>query len=342
MDKIYFENIEYFYGLILIPVLIFLYLYYKTWTKRAEKNFCDSHLFEGLTPDKSKNKPLIKQILFLLGFFFLILALVNPQIGSKLQVLKRKGVDMVVAIDVSKSMLAEDVQPNRLTKSKLMVSKLIDELRTDRIGLIVYAGKAYPQLPITTDYAAAKMFLKTIDTDIVPTQGTAIGEAINMAQDYLEYGESKNQMLYIISDGEDHEEGVDDAIAEAVKNGIKISTVGIGLTKGGPIPVKKGSRTDFKKDNEGNVVVTKLNDKLLKEIAVKGGGSYIELNNIQGAVDFIMKSVSNAEKSEFESKRYADYEDQFQWFLGLAFFFFIIECLIPDSKTKWIRKYDIF
>lgn len=341
MDKIYYENTELFYALLLLPVLIFLYMYYNSWAKKSRKKFCDQHLLADLIPERSENKLLIKQVFFLLGFLFLILALINPQIGSKLQILKRKGCDMVVAIDVSKSMLARDVQPDRLTKSKLMVSKLIDELKTDRFGLIVYAGKAYAQLPVTTDYAAAKMFLKTVDTDIVPTQGTAIGDAIDMARGFMESGESKNQILYIISDGEDHEEGVDDAINEAVAAGIKINTIGIGLKKGGPIPVR-GSASDFKKDREGNVVITKLNDKLLKEIAIKGSGTYLELNNIQSAVDFIIDNISKAEKSEFESRRYADYEDQFQWFLALALFFFVLESITPDSKTKWIRKYDIF
>jgi len=342
MDKIYFENTEMFYALLLLPAFIILYMYYSNWAKKSKQKFSEEHLIANLIPDTSKNKARIKQVLFLLGFLFLILALVNPQVGSKLQVLQRKGIDMVVAIDVSKSMLAEDVGPNRLTKSKLMVSKLIDQLKTDRIGLIVYAGKAYAQLPITTDYSAAKMFLKTVDTDIVPTQGTAISEAIDMARDYLESGESDNQSLYIISDGEDHEEGVDEAIAEATKKGIKINTIGVGLKNGGPIPLKKNSTSDFKKDKEGNVVITKLNDQLLKEIAVKGGGNYLELNNIQGAVDYIMDNISEAEKKEFESKRFADYEDQFQWLLALALFFFLLESLIPDSKTKWIRKYDVF
>lgn len=342
MDKIYFENTDMFYALLLLPAFIILYMYYNTWAKKSKQKFSDKHLIADLIPSKSKNKTHIKQVLFLLGFLFLILALVNPQVGSKLQVLQRKGVDMVVAVDISKSMLAEDVRPNRLIKSKLMVSKLIDQLKTDRIGLIVYAGEAYPQLPITTDYSAAKMFLKTVDTDIAPTQGTAISEAIDMAIGYLESGKSDYQSLYIISDGEDHEEGVDEAIAEATKKGIKINTIGVGLKNGGPIPLKKNSTSDFKKDKQGNVVITKLNDKLLKEIAVKGGGTYLELNNIQGAVDYIMDHISEAEKKEFESKRYADYEDQFQWFLALALLFFMLESLIPDSKTKWIRKYDIF
>ena len=196
MDKIYFENIDLFYALLLLPCLLFVYIYYAKWRQKTQDKFADSSLIASIIPSYSGKKILIKQFCSLLGFFFLIIALVNPQIGSKLKVLKRKGVDMVVAMDVSKSMLARDVQPNRLTKSKLMVSKLIDALKTDRLGIIVYAGKAYPQLPVTTDYAAAKMFLKTVDTDIVPTQGTAISDAINMAVDYLESSASKNQLLY--------------------------------------------------------------------------------------------------------------------------------------------------
>lgn len=341
MDKIYFENIDLFYALLLLPCLLFVYIYYAKWRQKTQDKFADSSLIASIIPSYSGKKILIKQFCSLLGFFFLIIALVNPQIGSKLKVLKRKGVDMVVAMDVSKSMLARDVQPNRLTKSKLMVSKLIDALKTDRLGIIVYAGKAYPQLPVTTDYAAAKMFLKTVDTDIVPTQGTAISDAINMAVDYLESSASKNQLLYIISDGEDHQEGVDEAIKTAVDKGIKINTIGVGLKKGGPIPIKN-SNSDFKKDRNGTVVISKLNDKLLKEIALKGNGNYLELNSIQGAVDYIMGNITETEKSEFESKRYADYEDQFQWFLALALFFFILEACIPDTKTNWLRKYDLF
>ena len=341
MEKLAIENINMLWGLVMVPIFIILFFWYRVWRQKRIEKIGDEDLVNALAPDHSNRKPWIKTALWSLILILLVLSLANPQTGSKLETIKRKGVDLVIALDVSKSMLAEDISPNRLEKSKLFVSKLIDNLKGDRIGLIVYAGQAYAQMAITSDYSAAKMFLKTVNTNIVSTQGTDIAGAILMAEGFLKKSETKNKVLYIISDGENHENGALEAVQTAKGNGIFVHTLGVGRTDGGPIPLKRGGN-DFKKDREGNVVITKLDNEMLKKIALEGGGSYAELINIQSSVDFILDEINKLEKTEFDSKRYADYEDQYQWFLGLAIIFLILEFFTPMSKTRVLRKLNLF
>jgi Ca-activated chloride channel family protein len=226
--------------LFVLPILVYLvYWFYSTWKKKKQNELADNELFLLISPSKSNRKNRIKLFCQLLGMSFLVIGLINPKIGTRLETVTRKGVDVVFAIDVSKSMLAEDVSPNRVLKAKQILSKTIDELINDRIGIIVYAGKAYAQLPLTTDYTAAKMFLRTINTDMVPTQGTDIGNAVEMALSYFESGNKKNRALFIISDGESHEKGAIAASKLASDNGIIINTIALGTSQGGPIPIKK-------------------------------------------------------------------------------------------------------
>ena len=283
-------------------------------------------------------------LFFLLGITFLTLALVNPKIGTKLETVKREGVDIVFAVDVSKSMLAEDIAPNRLEKAKRLVSEIINQLASDRIGIIAYAGQAFPQLPITTDYGAAKMFLQNMNTDMLTSQGTAINEALDLATTYYDDEEQTNRVLFIISDGEDHSEGTTSkAVDEAVEAGIRIYTIGVGKSKGAPIPIKKnGIVESLKKDSRGEVVITKLNETVLQEIANDGDGEYIDGTNTAKAVDRIKDILLEMDKTEFEAKQFSEYKDQFQWFLGGAILFLFLDIFVLDRKTKWLQKLNLF
>ena len=237
---IQFDEKIYFYLLAIIPVLVVLFVFLQIWKKRTQKKFADSSLLKRLTPNKSRFKSALKLLFFLLGITFLTLGLVNPKIGTKLETVKREGVDIVFAVDVSKSMLAEDIAPNRLEKAKRLVSEIINQLGSDRIGIIAYAGQAFPQLPITTDYGAAKMFLQNMNTDMLTSQGTAINQALELATSYYDDEEQTNRVLFIISDGEDHSEGTTSkAVDDAVEEGIRIFTIGVGKSKGAPIPIKR-------------------------------------------------------------------------------------------------------
>ena len=333
----------YFYILLAIPVLAVLFIVVQFWKKSTQKKFADAQLLSELSPDKSIFKSVVKLILISLAIACLAIALVNPKIGTKLETVKREGVDIVFAIDVSKSMLAEDIAPNRLEKSKRLVSEIINNLASDRIGIIAYAGQSYPILPITTDYGSAKMFLQSMNTDMLSSQGTAIDEAINLAKTYYNDDEQTNRVLFIISDGEDHSERAIKAVEDAVDEGIKIFTIGVGSVKGAPIPIKiNGIVEAYKKDSNGDVVITKLNDQILSTIASKGNGTYINGDNTEDVVKFITETLSQMDKKEFEAKQFADFKDQFQWFLGGALFFLFLDLFFLERKTEWLKKLNLF
>jgi Ca-activated chloride channel family protein len=337
------EEPTYFIYLLLIPALLVVFLLVFWWKKRMQKQFADEDLFKKLSPEKSSFKSILKMLAFLIGLAFLIVSLTNPKMGTKLETVKRQGVDIVFALDVSKSMLAEDIAPNRLEKSKQIITKIIDKLGSDRIGIIIYAGNAYPLLPITTDHGAAKMFLQSASPNMVSSQGTAINEAIKLATSYYNNNEQTNRFLFIISDGEDHQDDASSAIAQATKDGIKTYTIGIGTEKGGPIPLKdRGVLQGYKKDSKGEVVITKMNESTLKEIADNGNGKYLLGNRTQETVDYVEQVLVKAEKSEFESTKFSDYKDQFQWFIGLGLLFLILDAFMLEKKTKWIQKLNLF
>lgn len=337
------EEKVYFYLLLTIPVLVLLFIVLLLWKKNAQKKFSDNSLLTRLSPDKSAFKPVLKLIVLCLAIACLAVALVNPKIGTKLETVKREGVDIVFAIDVSKSMLAEDIAPNRLEKAKRVVSEIINNLASDRIGIIAYAGQAYPQLPITTDYGSAKMFLQSMNTDMLSSQGTAIDQAITLATTYYNDEEQTNRVLFVISDGEDHSEGAVKAVDEAVDEGIKVFTIGIGTTKGGPIPIKANGITEsYKKDQNGDMVITKLNDEVLGSIAKKGNGAYIDGSNTEEVVEFVKETLSQMDKKEFEAKQFADFKDQFQWFLGGAILLLFLDIFLLERKTEWLKKLNLF
>ena len=337
------EEPIYFYFFTIIPVIIVIFLLAFWWKKRTQKKFTDTALLERLAPNTSTFKSVLKLSFLLFGLSFLVISLVNPKMGTKLKTVKREGVDVVFALDVSKSMLAEDIAPNRLEKAKQIISKIIDKLGSDRVGIIIYAGNSYPLLPITTDHAAAKMFLQNAGPDMVSSQGTAINEALNLAKTYYNNDEQTNRFLIIISDGEDHQEETKQVAQDMSKEGIKVYTIGVGTERGDRIPVKEnGSLKSYKKDNKGETVVTRRNSKILETVANAAGGRYIDGNKTDKPVDFIEELIANAQKSEFETKQFSDYKDQFQWFIGFGILFLLIDIFFLDKKTKWIKKIDLF
>ncbi len=338
-----FAHIEFFYLLLLVPVFLLLYWMYNRWKKKAERRFGDQQVISTLMPRVSDGKPLVKFLLLLIAFLFLVIGLVDPQVGTKLEKVKRQGIDMMLVLDVSNSMLAEDIKPNRLERSKMAISNLIDRLEGDRIGIVIFAGNAYKQLPLTTDYSAAKLFLSAVDTRIVPTQGTAIGEAITMASESFD-DEEHNKAIVIITDGENHEDDAIGAATAASESGIKVFTIGMGLTEGAPIPIYNnyGTRTGFKQDREGQTVITKLNEDMLRQIAAAGNGAYARANNASTGLRKIFDDISEIEKKEIESKQFTDYEDRFQIYLAAALLFLIIELLIATRKSRWAERFNIF
>jgi Ca-activated chloride channel family protein len=332
-----------FWLLLLIPMVLMLFLILQIWKKKAQNKFSDKRLLNKLSPNRSLIKSLFKIALFCLGLTCLIIALVNPKVGTKLETIKREGIDIVFAVDVSKSMLAEDIAPNRLEKSKQLVTQIINNLASDRIGIIAYAGKAFPQLPITTDYASAKMFLQNMNTDMLSSQGTAIDEAIELAKTYFDDEEQTNRVLIIISDGEDHGDRAVSVAEEASEEGIKIFTIGVGNKKGGPIPIKRnGVVLNYKKDKEGETVITKLDEETLQNIAQEANGAYINGRNTTEVVEQIRDILNKMDKQEFESKQIAEFKDQFQWFLGFAFFFLFLDVFLLERKTEWLKKLNLF
>jgi len=337
------EEKIWFWVLGIIPFIILIFLLLQFWRYRAQNKFANKELLNRLSPNKSLFKAVLKVVVLCLAFASLAIALVNPKIGTKLETVKREGVDIVFAIDVSKSMLAEDIAPNRLEKAKQLVTQIINNLGSDRIGIIAYAAKAFPQLPITTDYAAAKMFLGNMNTDMLSSQGTAIDEAIKLSETYFDDDQQTNRVLIIISDGEDHGDGAISVAEQANEQGIQIFTIGVGDVKGGPIPIKRnGIVLNYKKDTNGETVITKLNEETLKGIAAAANGAYINGTNTSEVVKNIGDILNKMDKTEFETKQYADFKDQFQWFLALGILFLFLDIFLLERKTGWLKKLNLF
>jgi Ca-activated chloride channel homolog len=337
-----FAHAYYFYLFVLIPVLAAAFIWFLLWRKKAFAQFGDWNVIRQLVPETSTPKLMLKFVLLMIPVAFLVVTLAGPQTGSKIEKVHRKGIDLMIAIDVSNSMLAEDIKPNRLERSKQSISRLIDKLEGDRIGLIVFAGQAFTQLPITTDYGAAKLFLSTINTDLVPVQGTAIGDAIRIA--VKSFGESKNnKALIIITDGEDFQGNVLEEAEKAVNAGISIYTIGMGLPEGAPIPVYKDNlMIGYKKDGSGNPVISKLDETLLQQLATVGKGVYIRASNSETGLKPILDNLSKIQESEIEAKQFTDYEARFQYFLGFALFFLILDLFIFEKKTEWMKRIKPF
>jgi Ca-activated chloride channel family protein len=333
---------KYLYLLFILPLVVLVFLFNLYWKRKKQREFGDLEMVKKLSPESSVFKPVLKVTVLILALLGLILGLVNPKIGTKMETVKREGIDIVFAIDVSKSMLAEDVAPNRLDKSKQIVSQIINQLGSDRIGIVAYAGSAFPVLPITTDYSVAKMFLQSMNTDMVSSVGTSFNEAIKLSSTYFD-DKKTSKLLIMISDGEDHNEGADEAAEEANKLGIKIITIGVGTEKGGTIPLKRNGIVEgFKKDNNNEVVITKLVPESLTAIAKATKGGYVNGNNTKEVLEYVKNALNNIQKTEFEATEMADFQSQFQWFLGFAFLLLFVDVFLLERKTSWVKKLDLF
>ena len=346
MQEIYMYQLErpiFFYLLFAIVGLMVVFLLVFIWKKHTQKKFAHSKALILLSPNRSFFKSWIKVIILSLAIASLTLALVNPKIGTKTETISRAGVDVVFALDVSKSMLAEDIAPNRLDKSKQLITQIINSLGGDRVGIIGYAGSAFPQVPITTDFSTTKLFLNSMDTDMVSSQGTAITEAIKMAETYYNDEDQVNKVLFIISDGEDHEGSISQIVNEAANLGIHIYTIGVGTKKGGPIPIKRnGILQYYKRDQNNQQVITRLDAEKLIEIATKGNGKYLDGSNTNEVVEQVTTILNGMNQKEFEAKQFTDFKDRFQWFLGLAILLLVIEFLLLERKTAWIKNLNLF
>lgn len=337
------EEKTYLYFLFVLPVLAVIFLFNLYWKRKKQREFGDLDLVRKLSPETSLFKSALKFVFMLLALTALVFGLVNPRVGTKLETVKREGIDIVFAMDVSKSMLAEDVAPSRLEKSKQVVSQIINQLGSDRIGIVAYAGSSFPVLPITTDYGVAKMYLQGMNPGMVSSQGTSLEEAIEMATGFFEKDSKTAKLLVMISDGEDHSEGAENAAAEAQKAGLKIITIGIGTEKGGPIPLKKNGHVEsFQRDHENQVVITKLNPQTLETIAKSTKGGYVNGNNTKEVLEYIKKALDNIERTEFESTQMTDFQAQFQWFLGIAFGLLFLDIFFLERKTAWLQKLNLF
>ena len=339
-----YDNIEFLYLLALIPLLIIGIIMYSKWQKNSILKFGDINLLNQLMQSHSVFRKKIKNTLFVLAITFLIVGLSNPQVGTKMEEVKREGVDLMIAIDLSYSMMAQDIKPNRLERAKQAISRLIDKLEGDRIGLVVFAGEAYVQLPITTDYSAAKLFLSTVNTSIIPTQGTKIGNAIDLCSKSFDKGNAQSKAIIIITDGETHDEEAIESAKKAKEDGIYIHTLGMGLTKGGPIPIynKYGSTSEFRKDRKGNVIITKLNESMLEEIALAGEGTYIRANNSKSGLSSLFEEINKMEKKEIGTMIFTNYKDRFQIFIGISLVLLILNLFFLERKNNIKSKINLF
>ncbi len=337
---IHFANPLFLYALLVIPVLIIIYVITQISKKRSLERFGDNHVISSLMPLVSKRRGGFKFAIILAVLLLVIISIARPQFGSKLREVKTEGVEIIIALDVSNSMLAEDIKPNRLEAAKRSISKMLDNLDNDKIGLIVFAGNAYTQVPVTTDYTATKMLLSTLSTNMVQEQGTAIGEAIELAMRSYSPDNETNKALIIITDGENHEDNPVEIAKEAHEKGIVIYTIGLGDTKGTPIPLPGTS--NYRKDNNGNVIMTKLDESMLIEIANAAEGKYIRANNMRIGLNALYDEIEKLDKMEMESVVYDEYEDVFQYLIFLAIVLLLLDYVILNRKNKQLEKFKIF
>jgi Ca-activated chloride channel family protein len=342
MQLFRFANPDFLYLLLLLPLMIIIFIISGIRRRRTIRKFGDQKLVTDLLPELSSVRPALKFVILMVAVISSVIVLARPQFGSKIEDVKKQGVEVIIALDVSNSMLAEDIQPNRLTRAKQAISRLVDNLDNDKIGLIVFAGDAYTQIPVTTDYVSAKMFLSSISPEMVPKQGTAIGSAISLGIRSFTPGDDKSKALIIITDGENHE---DDPVAEseeASEAGIIIHTIGIGSEQGVPVPVISGGSKDFLKDIDGNTVISRLDEEILRKVALSSGGNYVRASNSNIGLDEIYNEIGKMKKQELESTIYTEYNDQFQIFAAMAIILLIFEFIIMDRKNRRLANIRLF
>jgi Ca-activated chloride channel family protein len=338
-----FEHKEYLFMLSVLPVLGALYLLYHYRRKRDIRKIGNPEVIMRLIPDYSPFRNNLKHLLLLLSVGLIIVALAGPRFGSKLTQVKQEGIDIIIALDVSNSMLAEDIKPNRLERAKYELSRLLDKLENDRIGLIVFAGEAYTQIPITNDYLSAKMFLSGISTEMVSRQGTAIGEAVKLAVRSFNSQSKAGKAILIISDGENHEDGVTEACKNAVEKGIKIFTIGMGHPQGVRIPAPGNSYDrDFRRDKEGNFVITRLNEQMLREIADAGNGKYYRASTTDMGLNSMLNELNKLHKAGLEYAEYSEFEEQFPGVIWIVIGLLSLEFVLLERKSKWLKHIRMF
>ena len=335
-----FENPLYLYLLLVIPVIILIHYITNYRRKRRLEKYGDIELLKSLMPDVSTFRREVKTWLTLIAIFFVIIAIARPQYGVKTETRKRKGIEAIIAVDNSNSMRAEDVKPSRLDKAKMLVSSIVDKMTDDKIGLIVYAGEAFTQLPITSDYVSAKMFLETISPSMISTQGTDIKQAIDLAVRSFTDNSDVSKAIFVITDGEDNEGGVIEAVEKATQKGIKVYVLGVGSPQGAPIPLRVTSQ--YIVDNNGNVVVSKLNEDMCREIAKYGDGAYIYVDNSTTAQRELSGFVDKLAKKDIEEITVSEYDEQFQSVALIAFIFLLIELLISEAGNPYFKRFKIF
>lgn len=345
---LYFAHKEFFYALALLPALVAIYFASLYQRKKAIEKFGESSLFKKLSGESSLAKKNLKFILALIAFAFILIAMIDPETGSHLENINTNGSDIVIALDVSNSMNSEDIQPSRLERAKEAIQQLIDKLHGDRIGIVIFAGQSLVQLPITTDYNAAKMFLGQIQSNLISVQGTAIGEALTRSANLLlNEGDStfskRSKSIILISDGENFEDDAVAAAREAASRGIVIHTIGIGSPDGAPIPVESnGKVTGYMKDKDGNTVITKLNMNLMESIAMNAGGISVLATNSDVGLDKVIDQINKMKKSKVNLKRYSDYDEHFLIFAFIALILLIIDIFVTEKKTKWYQQLNLF
>ncbi|HLO57154.1 MAG TPA: VWA domain-containing protein [Bacteroidales bacterium] len=339
-----FEHKIYLLLLLILPVLAGMYLYYQFRRRKDLKKLGNPEVIGVLIPDYSSFRNNLKFILLLAAVSLIIIALAGPRFGSKLTQVKHEGVDVIVALDVSNSMLAEDIKPNRLERAKHELSRMLDRLQNDRIGLIVFAGEAYTQIPITNDYLSAKIFLSGINTQMISKQGTAIADAIDLGIRSFNPQSKAGKAIVIISDGENHEGGVEQACQKAVDKGIRIYTVGMGSEEGVriPDPDNNSFSRDFKRDKDGNFIITRLNEQMLKDIARDGKGKYYRATSVDLGLNTLMADLNKLDKAGAELTEYSEYEQQFQGVLWIVLVLLVVEFVILGRKNKWLKNFKIF
>ena len=336
-----FANPDFLYLLLILPLLVALFLYSNYRRRQKIQKYGDPTMLEALMPNVSKHRPDLKFWLTFSALALIILMLARPQFGSKMETVKRSGVEAVIALDISNSMLAEDVIPNRLEKSKKLISRLVDTFNNDKVGMIVFAGEAFTQLPITSDYISAKMFLESIDPSLITTQGTDISAAIRLAMKSFTPNEGVGRAIIVITDGENHEGGALEAAKEATEKGMQVFIVGVGSPEGTPIPTERGSN-NFRKDKDGNVIVTRLNEQMCQEIAKAGNGLYIRVDNSNAAEKILNNEIAKLAKTDVESQVFTEFDEQFQALAWLILIILIIEMLILERKNPLFKNVRLF
>lgn len=338
-----FEHIGFLWGLAIIPLMAIVFFMVRRWKRKALLSLGDQHTVRRMMPEVSLSRPGLKFLLFALAYASLVVGVANPQIGTKIEEGKREGADLMILLDVSNSMMAGDLAPNRLENAKRAISQLIDNLHNDRIGIIIFAGEAYVQLPITTDYSAAKLFLNNINTDIVPTQGTAIGAAIEMGMKSFNFVNGTSKAMILMTDGENHEDDAVSAAKSASAKDVVIHVIGLGLPEGAPVPIyRNGKPVGFHTDQTGKTVVSKLNEEMCKEISQAGEGVYVRASNANSGLNIVMDQVNKMEKKTYDSKIFKNYEDRFQFFLGFALLLLALEFFVSNRRNLKLSELNLF